>query len=40
MCSTEQIARDNSMNRNTVTTVLYRTREKLRAFLEKEGVFI
>jgi RNA polymerase sigma-70 factor (ECF subfamily) len=40
MCSTEQIARDNSMNRNTVTTVLYRTIEKLRAFLEKEGVFI
>lgn len=40
MCSIEQIAREHSMNQNTVTTVLYRTREKLKTFLEKEGVFI
>lgn len=40
MCSIEQIANDNSINKNTVATVLRRTRINLKAFLEKEGVFI
>ena len=40
MCSTEQIARENAINKNTVVTVLYRTRKDLKAFLEKEGVNI
>jgi RNA polymerase sigma-70 factor (ECF subfamily) len=40
MCSTDEIARENSMNKNTVVTILYRTRNELKAFLEKEGVNI
>ena len=40
MCSTDEIARENFMNKNTVVTILYRTRNELKAFLEKEGVNI
>lgn len=34
----EQIARDMSLPESTVKTTLYRTRERLRGFLEKEGI--
>ena len=38
--SIKEIAKDYNMKESAVSMTLARTREKLRAFLEKEGFFV
>ena len=40
LCSVEEIARSCGMSEGSVKVTLHRTREKLRKFLEKEGLFV
>ena len=40
LCSVEEIARSCGMSEGSVKVTLHRTREKLREFLEKEGLFV
>lgn len=40
MFSIEQIAREMSMKKNTVATILFRTRKELKEFLEKEEIYV
>ena len=40
LCSVEEIAHSCGMSEGSVKVTLHRTREKLRKFLEKEGLFV
>ncbi len=40
MFSIEQIAREMSMKKNTVATLLFRARKELKVFLEKEEIYV
>ena len=40
LCSVEEIARSCGMSEGSVKVMLHRTREKLKNFLEKEGLFV
>ena len=40
LCTVAQIAEECSMNPNTVSTLLFRTRKELKEFLEKECIYV